>query len=67
MEVKAPNKKATVVQAFPSSYSTKKKIINAINMVKMAINLYSANKKALAPFSIKLAISNNNSILVSLV
>jgi hypothetical protein len=48
--VKAPKRKATVVQAVPKSYSTKKKIIIAIKQVKMAMNLYSANKKALAPY-----------------
>jgi hypothetical protein len=63
MEVKAPNKKAIVVQKVPNSGSTVKKIKIDKATLKIAMYLYSANKKALAPLSMKDPISNNNSAL----
>jgi len=55
--VKAPNKKATVVQTYENSSSTVKKIKIDIIPEKIPIYLYSAHKKAIAPLSMYEAIS----------
>lgn len=51
MEVRAPTKNATVVQAYPKTGSTIKKISNANKIITTPIYLYSAAKNAAAPLS----------------
>jgi hypothetical protein len=51
MEVPHPSKKARVVQNYPNDCSTKKKITKAMTTQKMAMYLYSCDKKAFAPLS----------------
>jgi len=61
--VKAPNKKATVVQTYENYNSTVKKIKIAMAPEKIPIYLYSAHKKAIAPLSMYEAISNIKAVL----
>lgn len=59
-EVRAPTKKATVVQAYPKTGSTTQNIKTARMAITIPIYWYSAAKNAAAPFSIYEAISNNS-------
>lgn len=59
-EVKAPIKNATVVQAYPKTGSTIKKISKANNIITIPMYLYSAAKNAAAPLSMWDAISNRS-------
>lgn len=51
IDVIAPARKAKVVQAVPKVGSTKKKITKAMIRTNPKMNLYSAARKALEPFS----------------